>query len=209
MKISVSPTELEGVLIIEPDVFEDERGFFFESYSKRRFLEAGLDLTFVQDNHSRSQRGVLRGFHYQDMRTPQFRLVRCTQGQIWDVVVDLRVESPTFGKWVGVALSAENKKQLLMGPEFAHGFGVLSEFAEVQYKCSDFHNPEAEGTLAWNDPDVGVRWPISDPKLSQKDKLGASMKEYLRNPRFHAGKLAEAYRRCPGFTGATKKDASR
>src|SRR5436190_530358 len=136
MNIRVVPTEIAGVMRIEPEFFEDERGFFFESYSKRNFGKNDLDLDFVQDNHSRSARGVLRGFHYQDTRAPQWRLVRCTVGEIFDVVVDLRPSSPSYGKWAGFHLSAANKHQLLIPPEFAHGFCVLSDSAEVQYKCT-------------------------------------------------------------------------
>jgi dTDP-4-dehydrorhamnose 3,5-epimerase len=185
MNINVSKTELDGVLVIEPEYFQDERGFFFESYSTRAFAAHGLNLTFVQDNHSRSAQGVLRGFHYQDATAPQYRVVRCTVGEIWDVVVDLRVGSPTLGRWIGVNLTAENKRQLLVPPEFAHGFCVLSPVAEVQYKCTNLHTAEAEHTLAWNDPDIAVAWPVQDPTLSVRDReTGASFKEYLEHPAF-------------------------
>ena len=185
MEISVIKTEIEGLLIIQPQYFQDERGFFFESYSQQRFTEHGLDLTFVQDNHSRSVQGVLRGFHYQDKKSPQYRLVRCTVGEVWDVVVDLRVGSPTLGKWYGVKLTADGKNQLLVPPEFAHGFCVLSPVAEVQYKCSNFHKAEAERTLAWDDPDIAVPWPIKDPTLSQRDReTGMSFSNYLAQPDF-------------------------
>lgn len=185
MNIRVGSTRLEGVKIIDPEFFNDSRGFFYESYSKRAFEEHGLDVTFVQDNHSRSVQGVLRGFHYQNGIAPQYRLVRCTVGEIWDVVVDLRIGSPTLGHWFGINLTAEEKRQLLIPPEFAHGFCVLSPVAEVQYKCSDFHMKEAERTLAWNDPDIAVRWPIKDPIVSTRDaNQGASFKEYLETPTF-------------------------
>jgi len=185
MDIKVVKTELEGVLMVTPEVFEDERGFFMESYHKKRLTDHGFDHTFVQDNHSRSTYGVLRGFHYQDMRAPQFRLVRCTVGEIWDVVVDLGMGSATFGRWAGFSLTAENRRQLLIPPEFAHGFVVLSERAEVQYKCTNHHSPAAERVLSWNDPDIGVSWPIKDPIVSDKDKSkGMSFKEYLMNPSF-------------------------
>jgi dTDP-4-dehydrorhamnose 3,5-epimerase len=185
MDMRVVRTEFDGIVIIEPDFFQDHRGFFFESYSKRRFAAHGLEYDFVQDNHSRSSRGVLRGLHYQNMAAPQFRLVRCTVGEIWDVAVDLRVGSPTFGKWFGVSLTAENKRQVLMAPEFAHGFVVLSDVAEVQYKCTGFHNPSAEASIAWNDPDVRIAWPIKDPILSDRDRTsGTSLKEYLKKPAF-------------------------
>jgi dTDP-4-dehydrorhamnose 3,5-epimerase len=194
MDIRVSKTELAGALIIDLEPFEDERGFFFESYSKRTFEQHGLFHTFVQDNHSRSRRGVLRGLHYQDMTAPQVRLVRCTLGEIWDVIVDLRVGSPTFGKWIGLYLSALNKKQLLMGPEFAHGFIVLSDMAEVQYKCTGFHTPSAEHTLAWNDPDVAVPWPEREPTLSSKDRVGRRLSDYLKNPFFHMSEVKRGNR---------------
>jgi dTDP-4-dehydrorhamnose 3,5-epimerase len=185
MNIRVVPTEIAGVRRIEPESFEDARGFFFESYSRRRFAERGLDFDFVQDNHSRSARGVLRGFHYQDSSAPQWRLVRCTAGEIWDVVVDLRPSSATYGKWLGVHLSAANKHQLLIPPEFAHGFCVLSEFAEVQYKCTNFHSTDAEHTLAWNDPDVAVQWPVANPTLSVRDaERGMSFAQYRSRPLF-------------------------
>lgn len=185
MDIRVIRTDIDGILIVEPDFFQDHRGFFYESYSKNRFAEHGLDHTFVQDNHSRSSRGVLRGLHYQNMDGPQFRLIRCTVGEIWDVAVDLRVGSPTFGKWFGVTLSAENKRQVLLAPEFAHGFVVLSDFAEVQYKCTGHHNPSAEASLAWDDPDVRIPWPIKDPVLSDRDRYhGTRLTQYLENPAF-------------------------
>ena len=185
MDIQVKQTGLEGIVIIEPEFFQDHRGFFFESYHKKRLAEHGIDLDFVQDNHSRSGRCVLRGFHYQDKTAPQYRMVRCTVGEVWDVVVDLKPGSPTFGKWYGVALSADNKKQVLMAPHFAHGFVVLSDVAEIQYKCTGHHNPSAERSLAWNDPDVNVPWPVRDPILSDRDRTsGMSLKEYTKNPFF-------------------------
>lgn len=185
MNIRVMPTEFEGVMLIEPGFYQDDRGFFFESYSKRTFQEHGLDLTFVQDNHSRSMQGVLRGLHYQNALAPQYRLVRCTTGEIWDVVVDLRVGAPTLGRWFGTKLTAESKRQLLIPPEFAHGFCVLSPVAEVQYKCTNVHTPEAEGTLAWNDPDVCVGWPVESPVLSVRDRENSmSFKEYMKQPAF-------------------------
>ncbi|KJS03117.1 MAG: dTDP-4-dehydrorhamnose 3,5-epimerase [Desulfobulbaceae bacterium BRH_c16a] len=185
MNIQVQNTDLEGVVLIEPEYFQDHRGFFFESYHKKRLSEHGFDLDFVQDNHSRSSRGVLRGFHCQDKTAPQYRMVRCTVGEVWDAVVDLRLGSPTFGKWYGALLTAENKKQILMAPQFAHGFVVLSEVAEIQYKCSGHHNPSAEKTLAWDDPDVNVSWPVKDPILSDRDRTsGMSLKAYRNNPFF-------------------------
>jgi dTDP-4-dehydrorhamnose 3,5-epimerase len=175
MHIHVSKIEIVGPLILDPDFFQDERGFFFESYSRQRFSEHGIDIDFVQDNHSRSSKDVLRGFHFQDSLAPQWRLVRCTVGKVWDVIVDLRASSPTFGHWYGVELT----------PEFAHGFCVLSDVAEVQYKCSHCHVSEAERTLAWDDPEVGVPWPIETPILSQRDRtLGKSLQTYREIPVF-------------------------
>lgn len=184
MDIRVVKTEFTGVLLIEPEFFQDERGFFFESYNKRSFAGHGLDYTFVQDNHSRSNQNVLRGFHYQGPTAPQVRLIRCTVGEVWDVIIDLRIGSPTFGRWLGFSLTAENKKQLLIEPEFAHAFVVLSEFAEVQYKCTGLHTPSAERSLSWDDPDIAVPWPVKNPILSLRDQHNKSFKEYIRHPAF-------------------------
>lgn len=184
MKTRVIPTELAGLVIVEIDYFQDERGFFIEPWHKRDFAAAGLDLEFVQEGHSRSWRNVLRGLHYQDMSAPMGKLVRCTVGAIFDVAVDLRVSSPTFGKWFGIELSAENKKQVYIPVGFAHGFVTLTDVAEVQYKQTGYYTPAAEGTLAWNDPDVGITWPISNPILSKRDQNGMSLKDYLKNPAF-------------------------
>ncbi len=185
MDITVHTTDLEGVLLIKPRAFEDQRGFFFESYSKRRFAERGLDIDFVQDNHSRSTRGVVRGLHFQNTHGPQVRLVRCTVGAVLDVVVDLRVGSPTFGRWIGAELTAENRHQLLIPPQFGHGFAVLSDTAEVQYKCSDFHNPAADSVITWNDPTIAIAWPIADPILSEKDATrGVSLQQYSEGQPF-------------------------
>jgi dTDP-4-dehydrorhamnose 3,5-epimerase len=166
-------TGLPDVVILEPRVFADARGFFFESFNARDFLAAtGVDAEFVQDNHSRSARGVLRGIHYQ-IQHPQGKLVRVTQGEVFDVAVDLRRSSPTFGKWTGVTLSAENKRQLWIPPGFGHGFLVVSETAEFLYKTTDYWYPEFERTLLWNDPTVGIDWPAeSQPALSAKDAAG-------------------------------------
>jgi dTDP-4-dehydrorhamnose 3,5-epimerase len=188
MNITVMPTELDGVLLIEPSIFTDERGFFYESYSARRFAENGIDLTFVQDNHSRSRTNVVRGLHYQAPGGAQWRLVRCTVGEIYDVVVDLRVGSPTFGKWIGVRLSAENKHQLLIPPPFAHGFAVVSGPAEVQYKCSGLHDSEAERALSWRDADLGIGWPLDGPPIvSTKDSQAPTFADYLADPDFPEG----------------------
>ena len=174
---SFNKTEIEGVYIIEPKVFGDERGYFMETYREEEFKNAGLDYNFVQDNQSRSHKGVLRGLHYQK-NFPQAKLVRVIQGEVFDVAVDLRKDSPTYGKWVGVILSAENKKMFMIPRGFAHGFVVLSETAEFVYKCDEKYHPEDEGGIMWNDPDVGIVWPYDgEPQLSEKDKLHPSFKE--------------------------------
>ncbi|MDP9412825.1 MAG: dTDP-4-dehydrorhamnose 3,5-epimerase [Pseudomonadota bacterium] len=167
----VTPTDLNEVLIIEPNVFGDPRGFFFESYNARRFHEAiGREVNFTQDNHSRSTRGVLRGLHYQLPPNAQAKLVRVVAGAIFDVAVDIRRSSPTFGKWVGVLLSAENQRQLWIPEGFAHGFLTLSESADVLYKASAYYSPADEGAVAWNDPDLAIEWPLTGgPILSAKD----------------------------------------
>jgi len=166
----VLPTEIPEVLIIEPKVYGDQRGFFYESFNERVWQQAtGVQARFVQDNHSRSVRGVLRGLHYQ-IRQPQGKLVRCIVGEVFDVAVNLRKSSPTFGKWVGVHLSAENKRQLWVPEGFAHGFLVLSEVAEFLYKTTDYYAPEHERCIRWNDPDLGIDWPFDGtPLLSVKD----------------------------------------
>ena len=185
MNIKVRPAGSDGLLIIEPDCVFDDRGFFMESYRRDKFRENGIDIDFVQDNHSRSRKGVMRGMHYQNEKGPQYRLVRCTVGEVFDVAVDLRVGSPTFGKWFGVKLTSENRHQLLIPPAFAHGFATLSDVAEVQYKVSGHHNPAAEACLAWDDPDVAIEWPVRDPILSEKDRHhGRRLKDYLRAPAF-------------------------
>ena len=166
--MQVTETKLAGVLIIEPKVFGDQRGFFKETFQLERYREVGIDLSFVQDNHSRSQKGVLRGLHLQKSR-PQGKLVSCSSGAVFDVAVDVHPESSTFGQYVGVELSAENHKQLWIPPGYAHGFCVLTETADFQYKCTDLYFPEDEGGLIWNDPDVDIDWPIKNPLLSDKD----------------------------------------
>ena len=178
MPYTVTPTALPEVLILEPRVFGDARGFFFESFNQRDFAHATrLDVEFVQDNHSRSVKGVLRGLHYQ-IQHPQGKLVRVTQGEVFDVVVDLRRDSPNFGKWDGVLLSANNKRQLWVPPGFAHGFVVTSDSAEFLYKTTDYWYPEFERSLLWNDPAVGVQWPIQgQPQLAAKDAAGKSLAE--------------------------------
>jgi dTDP-4-dehydrorhamnose 3,5-epimerase len=167
----VTPTALREVLLLEPQVFGDDRGFFLESYNKRRFDEAaGRDVTFVQDNHSRSSKGVLRGLHFQLPPNAQGKLIRVIAGAIFDVAVDVRRSSPTFGQWIGEELSAENKRQLWIPEGFAHGFLTLSDTADVLYKASAFYSPADEGSIAWNDPDVAIAWPLDgEPLLSGKD----------------------------------------
>lgn len=176
MHYNVIQTEMPEVVILEPKVFGDERGFFFESFNAREFERAtGVVRPFVQDNHSRSSRGVLRGFHYQ-IKHPQGKLVRVTVGEVYDVAIDMRRSSPTFGKYVGVSLSAENKRQLWVPEGFAHGFLTLSESAEFLYKTTDYWFPEHERTLLWNDPAVGVRWPTAEsPRLAAKDLVGRGL----------------------------------
>jgi len=176
--MNVIATAIPEVLIIEPQVFGDERGFFFESFNARNFQKVtGLDVTFVQDNHSRSAKGVLRGLHYQVQQT-QGKLVRVTQGSVFDVAVDIRKSSATFGQWVGVELSAENYRQCWIPPGFAHGFLVLSESADFLYKTTDYYAPEYEHCIRWDDPTLNIQWPLSaPPELSVKDAAGGSLSE--------------------------------
>jgi dTDP-4-dehydrorhamnose 3,5-epimerase len=173
MPFTATPTAIPDVLVLTPKVFGDSRGFFFESFNSRDFAEVtGLQADFVQDNHSKSARGVLRGLHYQ-IQHPQGKLVRVVQGEVFDVAVDMRASSPTFGKWVGEILSADNHKQLWVPPGFAHGFVVLSESAEFLYKTTDYWYPEHERSLVWNDPEVAIAWPIDfAPQLAAKDAAG-------------------------------------
>ena len=166
--MKVVETALPGVLIIEPKAFGDHRGFFLETFQVERYREAGITLPFVQDNHSRSQRGVLRGLHFQKTR-PQGKLVSVSRGAVYDVAVDIDPASATYGQFVGVELNDDNHRQLWIPPGYAHGFCVLSEVADFQYKCTDFYFPADEGGLLWNDPDVGIPWPITEPQLSAKD----------------------------------------
>ncbi len=174
--MKATPTFIPGVFLIEPEVFGDSRGFFFESYNCKAFHQAtGLDVEFVQDNHSRSAKDVLRGVHYQIQR-PQGKLVRVVRGAVFDVVVDIRPASPTFGRWVGMELTEDNHRQLWVPPGLAHGFLVTSDSADVLYKTTDYYAPEHERCIAWDDPAIGIQWPLeSRPKLSAKDKLGHSL----------------------------------
>lgn len=176
--MKIIPTSLPDVLMIEPKVFYDERGFFLESYQKKKFQEAGIDTEFVQDNHSKSCRGTLRGLHYQ-IRQPQGKLIRVVAGEVFDVAVDLRRHSPTFGQWAGEYISAGNKKMLWVPAGFAHGFCVTSTEAEVLYKASDYYAPEWERCILWNDPGLGIRWPAQEelPILSAKDLKGKLLAE--------------------------------
>ncbi|WP_137918285.1 dTDP-4-dehydrorhamnose 3,5-epimerase [Hydrogenophaga sp. 2FB] len=176
--MNVIPTRIPDVLIIEPKVFGDARGFFFESFNQKAFNEAtGLDVNFVQDNHSRSAQGVLRGLHYQ-VQQPQGKLVRVVRGEVFDVAVDIRKNSPTFGRWAGVKLSEDNHRQLWIPAGLAHGFLVLSESADFLYKTTDYYAPQHERCIAWNDPDIGIEWPSTDaPQLSAKDQLGKRLRE--------------------------------
>ena len=170
-------TKIRGVYVIEPTVFGDRRGYFMETYSQQSFEEAGLHYTFVQDNQSSSQKGVLRGLHFQK-KFPQAKLVRVLKGEVFDVAVDLRKGSETYGEWIGCLLSEKNKKQLLIPRGFAHGFVVVSDYAEFAYKCDDFYHPEDEGGLIWDDPDVAIDWPdVGDVLLSEKDKKHPTLSE--------------------------------
>ena len=164
------PTDLPGVVIIEPRVFSDARGFFFESYHAERYAQAGIAPAFVQDNHSCSMKGTIRGLHYQ-LRHPQAKLLRVIRGAVFDVAVDIRRGSPTFGRWVGVELSAENKRQIYIPAGYAHGFCVTSDVAEVEYKCSDFYVSDDQRGVLWSDPTLGIVWPVREPVLSDRDRM--------------------------------------
>ncbi len=182
--ITVRETPLAGLLCIEPVVYADERGFFLEAYNRNRYREAGVDLEFVQDNHSRSYKDVLRGFHYQDMSAPMAKLVRCVSGAVLDAVVDLRAGSPTFGKLFSVELTGENRLQLLIPVGFGHAFLTVSDVADVEYKCSGYYDPAAEATIIWNDPEIAMNWPASNPIVSAKDARGMTFAEYRKRPAF-------------------------
>ena len=167
--MKITQTELPGVLILEPEVFFDSRGYFLETYNQERYAAAGLKLKFVQDNMSYSSRGVLRGLHFQNPHA-QGKLVQVLVGEVWDVAVDTRSGSQTYGRWTAITLSGENKRQFYIPPGFAHGFCVLSDTALFTYKCTDFYHPECDGGVRWNDPDIGIAWPVANPILSEKDK---------------------------------------
>ena len=180
-KLTVEKTDIEGVLIITPEVREDARGYFMETYQRKDFEAVGVNVEFVQDNQSASRKGVLRGLHFQK-QFPQDKLVRVIKGAVYDVCVDLREGSKTFGKWVGVELSEDNKKQFFIPKGFAHGFLVLSDYAEFVYKCSDFYHPNDEGGIAYNDPDIAVKWPMEEGLeliMSEKDTKWGGLKEYV------------------------------
>lgn len=175
-------TKLDGVVILEPNVFGDSRGFFMESYNRRAFREVGIDLEFVQDNHSLSEApGIIRGLHYQSEPMAQSKLVRVLSGAIYDVAVDIRPDSPTFGQWVGVVLSEENKRQLLVPKGFAHGFCTLVPNTQVLYKVDQYYSPEHDCGILWSDPDLGIDWPVREPKLSEKDRNLPLLRELVRS----------------------------
>jgi dTDP-4-dehydrorhamnose 3,5-epimerase len=174
--MKITPASIPAVLIVEPEIFQDSRGFFFESYNQQLYYQQGITVNFVQDNHSRSVKNTLRGLHYQ-INPGQDKLVRVVLGEVFDVVVDIRFGSPTFGKWVGIYLSAENKKQLFIPKGFAHGFCVVSEVAEFEYKCSEYYSRSNERGILWDDPQLGIDWPVQDPILSEKDKSNKRFRE--------------------------------
>lgn len=174
--MKIIATALPEVILIQPKVFGDERGFFLENYQAQRYVEAGLPERFVQDNHSRSAKGVLRGLHFQ-RQYPQGKLVYVTSGIVFDVAVDIRKDSPNFGKWVGVTLTADSHQQLYVPPGFAHGFCVISDLADFHYKCTEYYHPEDEGSVRWDDPELSITWPITQPVLSNKDAAAPLLKE--------------------------------
>ena len=184
MVVNITQTPIQNLLVIETKIFLDERGFFMESYSKKDFADAGITDEFVQENHSRSQKGVLRGMHFQDLEAPMTKLVRCTRGTIFDVAVDLRSNSRTYGQWFGVELSEENKKMFYVPVGFAHGFQNISDVADIQYKQTNYYLPHAEKSIAWNDPNIKIDWPLPDPILSERDSKAMSFAEYRNAPIF-------------------------
>ncbi|MFN4313890.1 MAG: dTDP-4-dehydrorhamnose 3,5-epimerase [Chitinophagaceae bacterium] len=181
MEFQIEKTDIRDVLIITPDIFKDDRGFFTESYRKDKFTEFGVDMEFVQDNHSRSARNVLRGLHFQ-WEPPMAKLMRVTEGTAFLVAVDIRIGSPSFGKWIGVEASEENRKQVYAPAGCARGFCVLSEYAQIQYKCTGLYNNKAESGILWNDPQIGIDWPVKNPTLSKKDEVAQTLAEWVKNP---------------------------
>tara|TARA_B100000242_G_C43053792_1_gene492590 strand:+ start:4772 stop:5308 length:537 start_codon:yes stop_codon:yes gene_type:complete len=178
--MKVTNTKLNDCVIIEPDVFDDERGFFLETFQEKRYSElVGISSPFLQDNHSRSSKGVLRGIHFQKTK-PQGKLVRVVRGSVYDVAVDIRPDSNTFGKWEAIILSEENKKQFWVPPGFAHGFLVLSDIADFEYKCTEYYDSSDEGTILWNDDDLNISWPTNSPTLSNKDACGSKFKDIFK-----------------------------
>ena len=178
--MQITDSKIHGAKIIQPKVFGDARGFFLETFEKKRYQQMlNINVDFVQDNHSRSGKGVLRGLHFQKTK-PQGKLVHVVRGEVFDVAVDIRPGSPTYGVWEGVILSEENKTQFWLPPGLAHGFAVLSDIADFEYKCTDYYDPSDEGCLLWNDPEIGIEWPISSPLLSEKDKLGKLFKDLAK-----------------------------
>jgi dTDP-4-dehydrorhamnose 3,5-epimerase len=183
--MELSKTDLPGVLLVTPRVFTDERGFFLETWHKKKWADQGQDIEFVQDNHSKSKKGTLRGLHCQ-LQQPQGKLVRCIEGAIYDVAVDIRVGSPHFGQWTAATLTSENYLQLYVPEGFAHGFLVLSEHAQVEYKCTNYYHPASELSILWSDPDLKIPWPTHDPNLSTKDRAAPRLKDVMTNlPFFH------------------------
>lgn len=175
--MKIIKTSIPDVLLIEPKVFRDDRGLFLETFQQNRYrTEAGIDLPFVQDNHTRSSKGVIRGLHFQKTK-PQGKLIRVGSGEVFDVAVDIRKESPTFRQWVGVVLSEKTMQQIWIPPGFAHGFAVLSDSADLEYKCTDYYDPADELCLKWDDPDIGIEWPVKNPVLSPKDQNGLLLKD--------------------------------
>jgi dTDP-4-dehydrorhamnose 3,5-epimerase len=189
--MKVEPTALPEVMVVTPDVYRDSRGFFLETYHARKYREAGIEATFVQDNLSRSARGTLRGLHAQ-RRRPQGKLIRVVEGEICDVTVDIRRGSPTFARWVAVRLSGENLRQCYVPPGFAHGFCVLSDIAVVEYKCTEFYDPADEIGVIWNDPDLAIEWPIAEPTLSAKDAAASKLRDALELLPVHGNARGES-----------------
>lgn len=184
MEFNVEETFIRDLLIVTPEIFKDDRGFFTETYRKDKFAEFGLNTEFVQDNHSRSAKNVVRGLHFQ-WEPPMGKLMRVSQGAAFLVAVDIRIGSPTFGKWKGIEASVENRKQIYAPAGFARGFCVLSDFAEIQYKCTGIYSNKAEAGILWNDPAIGIEWPVPEPVLSKKDEIAQTLEEWRRNTNSH------------------------